>query len=100
MNKLALALVLTPVAFFAADETLPKAETVLDRFVEATGGKAVFGKNRNEEMHATIGLAAQGLKGEMTVDHAGPDKDPAVVEPEGGGKSEAGSNSGGGEENA
>ena len=32
---------------FAQDEPLPKAETILDRYVEVTGGKAAYEKRKN-----------------------------------------------------
>ena len=38
MNKLALSILLSSMPFFAADETLPKADTVLDHYVEVIGG--------------------------------------------------------------
>ena len=33
---------------FAQTEALPKAETILDRYIEVTGGKAAYEKRKNE----------------------------------------------------
>jgi len=92
MNKLALSILLSSMPFFAADETLPKADTILDHYVEVVGGKAVFEKHRNEVMHGTIEVVGRGLKGTMTVYQAAPDKELATIEFEGIGKIESGSN--------
>ncbi|HEY6389909.1 MAG TPA: hypothetical protein VIX89_01455 [Bryobacteraceae bacterium] len=92
MNKLALSILLSSLPFFAADETLPKADTVLDRYVEAVGGKAAIEKHRNEVMHGTIEVVGRGLKGTVTAYQAAPDKELLVIEFEGIGKIESGSN--------
>src|SRR5258708_34392403 len=92
MNKLALSILLSSMPFFAADETLPKADTVLDHYVEVIGGKAVLEKHRNEVMHGTIEVVGRGLKGNMTVDQAAPGRELAILDFEGIGKIEPGSN--------
>ena len=92
MNKLVLALLLTSVPLFCADEALPKAETILDRWVEVSGGKAAFEKRHNEVMHGTMEFTGKGIKGNMTVYQAEPDKNLAVIQIEGIGKIESGSN--------
>lgn len=92
MKKLALALLLTSTPFFAADEALPKADTILDRFVEVTGGKAVFEKHHNEVMHGTLDFTGKGVKGTLTVYQAEPAKIRAVIEIAGIGKIDSGSN--------
>jgi len=92
MNKLALSLLLTSVPLFCADEALPKAETILDRSIEVTGGKAAFEKRHNEVMHGSMDITGRGIKGTMTVYQAEPDKNLAVIEIEGIGKIESGSN--------
>jgi len=48
---------------FSADPPAP--ETILDRFVEVTGGKAAYEKRKTEVVHGTIEFAAVGLKGTM-----------------------------------
>ena len=90
MKKLALALLLTTASFVAADETLPKADTILDRFVEAVGGKAAFEKHHNEVMHGNMEFTARGVKGTLTVYQAEPDKVHAIIDIAGIGKIESG----------
>jgi outer membrane lipoprotein-sorting protein len=55
----------------AAD--LPKAETVLDKYVEVTGGKAAYQKLHSEIEIGTMEFAAMGFKGAVTSYHAEPD---------------------------
>lgn len=57
----------------AADE-LPKAETILDKYIEATGGKAAYAKIHNEISTGTMEFAAMGLKGQLVAYAAEPDK--------------------------
>lgn len=89
MNKLALALLFTATPFLAADE-LPKAGTILDKFIEAVGGKAAFDKHHNEVMHGNIEFTGRGLKGTLTVYQAEPDQVRAVIDLEGIGKVDSG----------
>ena len=92
MNKLALVLLLSSAPLFCADEALPKAETVLDRSIEVAGGKAAFEKRHNEVMHGSMEFTGRGVRGTMTVYQAEPDKNLAVIEIDGIGKIESGSN--------
>src|SRR5882762_8372120 len=92
MNKLAVSILLSSFTLFAADEVLPKADTILDHYVEVVGGKAVLEKHRSEVMHGTIEVVGRGLKGTMTVYQAAPDKELAIIDFEGIGKIESGSN--------
>jgi hypothetical protein len=48
----------------AAD--LPKAEALLDHYVEVTGGKQAYAKRNAEIAHGTIDYSAMGLKGKLT----------------------------------
>jgi hypothetical protein len=57
----------------AADE-LPKAETILDKSVEVTGGKAAFEKMHSMVITGSMELAAMGIKGTMVITKAEPDK--------------------------
>src|ERR1700744_5764265 len=53
-NKLALALFASSLPLFAADEALPSVETVMNHFIAATGGKAVWEARHSQVEHATI----------------------------------------------
>jgi hypothetical protein len=58
----------------AAKTDLPKAETILDHYVEVTGGKAAYQKRTTEIQTGTFEIPAQGLKGAVTIYSAPPDK--------------------------
>jgi hypothetical protein len=75
---------------FAQTEALPKAETILDRYVEVTGGKAAYEKRRNAVETGTLEMKAQGLKGTVTRYTAEPAEAYSIVEIEGVGKIEDG----------
>jgi len=92
MNKYVFALLLAPATLLAADEALPKAETILDHFVEVAGGKAAFEKHHSEVMHGSLDFTGRGMKGTITVYQAEPDKIRATIELEGVGKIDSGSN--------
>ena len=49
-------------AVFAADP-LPSAESILDRYVQVTGGKQAYDKRKTEIAHGTVEYAALGIKG-------------------------------------
>lgn len=74
------AVVTTAVAVCAAAQSLPKAESILDRYVEITGGKSAYQKLNREVMQGTIAFAAQGLSGTLTRYSAAPAKEYSVVE--------------------
>ena len=64
-------------------EPLPKAEEILDKFVEATGGKAAYEKVHNEKLTGTFELVGKGIKGTITSYRAEPNKSSTSVELEG-----------------
>ncbi len=78
----------------AADEELPKAESILDRYIEVTGGKPAYLNRKSEMATGTVDFAAQGIKGTLMRYAADPDKSYAVVEIEGIGKIETGTAAG------
>lgn len=45
---------------------LPPAGSLLDRFIEVTGGQAAYDARKSEIAHGTVELAAMGLKGKVT----------------------------------
>jgi outer membrane lipoprotein-sorting protein len=73
----------------AADD-LPKAETILDKFVEATGGKAAFQKVHSEIESGTMSIS--GITGTHTTFKAAPDKYYTEVVIQGVGTIQEGSN--------
>ena len=77
---------------FAADEALPKAESILDRSVELTGGKAAYDKIHNAVEKGTFDLPAQGVHGTATIYAAEPGKNYLAIQIEGVGKIESGAN--------
>jgi hypothetical protein len=79
------------VAMARAADDLPKAETILDRYLEVTGGKAAYQKIHSEIQKGTIDIAAMGIKGTMTSYRAEPDKSYQEVELPGLGKNLNGS---------
>ena len=61
-------------------QPLPKAETILDHYVEVTGGKAAYEQHKTEVLRGTIAFPAQGLTGQLTRYSAAPDKEYSMVE--------------------
>jgi hypothetical protein len=92
MNRRYIAAALLGCACLAiAQDDLPKAETILDRYIEVTGGKAAYERRKNEIAFGTIEVKAQGLKGSITRYSAEPAEEYSIVEIEGVGKMEEGS---------
>lgn len=69
---------------FAAD--LPSAESLLDRYVQVTGGKQAYAAHTSEIAHGTVEMAAMGIKGTVTRYAAEPDRYLLVMEIPGIGK--------------
>lgn len=80
----------SPPTVRSQDETLPKAEVILEKFVEVTGGKAAYDKVYNQIVKGTIEFTAMGVKGSMTIYLAEPNKSYTVVDLAGVGKIEEG----------
>lgn len=66
----------------AGDDTLPSGAEVLDKYIEATGGKAAYEKLRNRVTRATIDFNVSGVTGEMTIYEAAPNKRYTLFESE------------------
>jgi len=78
MNRRALILLLAVAgagvtSVYGADP-LPSAESILDRYVQVTGGKQAYEKRKSEIAHGTVDFPALGIKGTMTRYAAQPDK--------------------------
>src|ERR1035441_8492412 len=83
-----LAAIATP-RLVAAD--LPKAETILDKYIEVTGGKAAYQKLHSQMESGSFELPAMGVKGVMTSYRAEPDLAYTEIVLEGIGKMQVGS---------
>ena len=59
-----------PVAL--ADEALPTAREVIDRFVEVTGAADVFGRHESMQTSGTFALPAQGMEGKLMIQAKAP----------------------------
>lgn len=90
MRKLSLALFLAPVVLCNAQDTLPSADTVLNKFLDATGGRAALEKRHNQVEHGTVEISAAGIKGDLTIYEAEPNKNRMVIDLTGIGKIESG----------
>ncbi len=52
-------------AAIASAADLPSAESLLDKYVEVTGGKRAYDARKTEIAHGTVEYAAMGVKGKM-----------------------------------
>ena len=64
----------------AADEALPEAGTILDHYIEVTGGKEAYAKHKSEIQMGTLVYAAQGVKATITRFASEPDNYLASVD--------------------
>src|SRR5260370_28749977 len=80
---------LSGVRMAAAD--LPKAETILDKYIEVTGGKAAYEKNHSEVTTGKMEFTGKGISGTVMSYRADPDKTYTEVEIAGIGKIREGS---------
>jgi hypothetical protein len=85
--KQLIVMMMSAAAVFAAD--LPKAEAVLDRYVEVTGGKAAYEKRKSEVTTATMEFVGMGIKGTM-VSYSKPGSSYSMMDLPGIGKMESG----------
>lgn len=85
------AVLLMAAAASAAEDIKP--EAILDKYIEATGGRAAYEKIKTEIAKGTLEITTFGLSGTMTVYQAAPDKSYTDIEfPDPVGKAEEGSN--------
>lgn len=76
----------------AADQELPTAEEILDRYIAATGGQEAYDKTKNRVVKGEMELAGQGIKLSLTVYSAKPNLVYTVIESDVTGKIEGGTN--------
>jgi hypothetical protein len=79
-----------PMAAFAQD--LPKAETLFEKYVEVTGGKAGYAKRRSEVARGIVRMAAAGVTGTVEIYSQAPNSQVVVMDVQGVGKIEQGTN--------
>ncbi|HEY3743674.1 MAG TPA: hypothetical protein VGL53_27705 [Bryobacteraceae bacterium] len=84
------AIVLLAAATHLTAAELPKAETLLDHYVEVTGGRAAYEKRTTEYMSGSIELPASGVKGKVEMWGATPDSRVEMMDIEGVGRIETG----------
>lgn len=91
MKSISAALYFLTAALLAADKPLPQAEAILDHFVDVTGGKAAWDTVKTQESTASLEVVGKGLKGTIQTYSLRPDKVYVVLDLEGVGKIESGS---------
>jgi hypothetical protein len=85
---------LLALALVCSAQSLPTAESVLDRYVQVTGGKVAYENHKTEILIGTIAFPSQGLKGKLTRYSAAPDKERSIMELDALGKIESGVHNG------
>jgi hypothetical protein len=90
MNRRFAVLLLAFIPLFAADEALPSGASLMDRYIDVTGGKAAYAKHRSAIEYGHMEFAALGLKGTLVTYAAEPDKYYSSADLEGVGKLEMG----------
>ena len=90
MRKFFPVLLLAPIVLCNAQDQLPSADSVLNHFLDATGGRAALEKRHNQVEHGTVEISAMGLKGDLTIYEAEPNKNRMVIDLAGIGKIESG----------
>jgi len=92
MNRRVLLVSLVAAAAGFSADPLPSAESVLDRYVQVTGGRQAYEKRQTEISHGTLEYTSLGIRGSITRYAAEPDKYYAALDIEGLGKVEMGIN--------
>jgi len=77
-------------ALSAAQAPLPRGGAILDKYIEATGGRAAHDKVQTMTETATMEIAAAGVRFQVTTYHAAPNKSYMLMEIPGVGKMEEG----------
>jgi len=78
----------------AAEEALPSGEAVMDRYIEATGGLDAYGKIYNSVFRGAFEIEQAGIKADLTIYQAMPNKIYTRLESDATGTIESGSNGG------
>ena len=73
-----------------AQEALPKGEAILDKYIEATGGRAAYEKLHSEIVDGTFEMAGKGITAKMTIYRKPPNQSLMVIDIPGIGKLQEG----------
>ena len=90
MKRSALLLSLAAAFVLSAADPLPTGEAILEKYIAVTGGKAAYEKTRTQISSAVMEFVGKGVKANMTMYHAEPNKSYMVTEIQGIGKMEEG----------
>lgn len=90
MNRILIPFLLSCTLPLALAQDLPTAESVLDRYVEVTGGKAAYARIHSEVAQGTMEMTGKNVKGAIVSYEAEPNKNYSSVNIEGVGKVESG----------
>src|ERR1700757_4780405 len=77
-------------SLLAAADTLPTGEAILDKYIEVTGGKAAYEKKISEVSTGVMEFTGKAVKAHIPGYQAAPNKSYTVVEIDGIGKMEEG----------
>lgn len=75
---IALTAAVSPAA--AEEGAMPDAATIMDRYVEATGGKEAYDKIQNRVVQGLFEMADQGISGDLTIYAARPNRLYSVIQ--------------------
>jgi hypothetical protein len=90
MRTYTIALTLAACGILSAADALPTGDAILDKYIEVTGGKAAYEKKLTEVSTGVMEFTGKGVKAHMTTYQAAPNKSYMVVEIDGIGKMEDG----------
>jgi len=89
-TSVAILLTFSTAFVLCAADPLPTGEAILDKYIAVTGGKAAYEKVHTQVSSAVMEFIGKGVKANMNMYHAEPAKSYMVVEIEGIGKMEEG----------
>lgn len=76
----------------AVAEDLPKGETLFEKYVEVTGGKAAYAQRRSEVARGVVKMSAAGVSGTVEMYSAAPNSQVIIMDVQGVGRIEQGTN--------
>jgi outer membrane lipoprotein-sorting protein len=79
-------------AFALTAQELPKGETLFDKYVEVTGGKAAYAQRRSEVAKGEVKMSAAGVSGTVEMYSQAPNSQVIIMDVQGVGRIEQGTN--------